>query len=412
MGDLMNIPKLRFPEYRADKENLYKKHFFKDIFLFSTGKNIKQNEASPEFETPCVRYGELYHMYNEVICEVINKTNLDKSELLFSNGDEILLPSAGEDPLDIGSASALTIKNVAIGRTINILKPAKGNIYSPIYVSYYINEKLRKTISTLAKGVSISNVYNSDLKTLEIMLPNLPEQNKVASFLTTLEKKLQALEKKKALLEQYKKGVIQKLFSQELRFKDEKGNDFPDWEIRNLGEVLIKNSVKNKGQKYSLVQSVSNKHGFINQDKMFEDRRVASKDTSNYYVIAKGHFAYNPSRINVGSLAYKFDDEISVISPLYISFKSNKDYLKDSFLLNWFSSQEFIRQMNSSFEGSVRNTLSYESLVKMEISIPNNNEQIKISNFLSEIDVKIGVSENQISKVETWKKGLLQKMFC
>ncbi|MCC5931730.1 MAG: restriction endonuclease subunit S [Cyclobacteriaceae bacterium] len=412
MGNLMNIPKLRFPEFRVEKENLYKKHFFKEIFLFSTGKNIKQNEASPEFEIPCVRYGELYHMYNEVISEVINKTNLDKSELLFSNGDEILLPSAGEDPLDIGSASALTIRNVAIGRTINILKPAKENIYSQIYVSYYINEKLRKTISTLAKGVSISNVYNSDLKTLEIMLPKLPEQIKVASFLTSIEKKLQALKNKKAHLEQYKKGVMQKLFSQELRFKDENGNDFPDWEIRNLGKVLIKNSVKNKGQKYSLVQSVSNKHGFINQDEMFEDRRVASKDTSNYYVIEKGHFAYNPSRINVGSLAYKFDDEISVISPLYISFKSNKDYLKDSFLLNWFSSQEFIRQMNSSFEGSVRNTLSYESLVKMEISIPNNNEQIKISNFLSEIDVKIGISENQISKVETWKKGLLQKMFC
>ncbi len=159
--DDIRVPNLRFPGIEGE-HNSYRKCFFKDIFLFSTGKNIKQSEASSEFETPCVRYGELYHMYNEVITEVFNKTNLDKSELLFSDGDEILLPSAGEDPLDIGSASALTVKNVAIGRTINILKPAQSNIYSPLYVSYYINQKLKKVISTLAKGVSISNVYNSD----------------------------------------------------------------------------------------------------------------------------------------------------------------------------------------------------------------------------------------------------------
>jgi type I restriction enzyme, S subunit len=157
-----NTPALRFPPFTEG----WVKKSFNDIFIFSTGKNIKQNEASPEFETPCVRYGELYHMYNEVINEVINKTNLDKSELLFSQGNEILLPSAGEDPLDIGSASALTIENVAIGRTINILRPLKANIYSQIYVAYYINHKLKKNIATLAKGVSISNVYNSDLKTL------------------------------------------------------------------------------------------------------------------------------------------------------------------------------------------------------------------------------------------------------
>lgn len=121
MEKLKNIPSLRFPEFKLELKNSYKKHYFKDIFLFSTGKNIKQNEASPEFETPCVRYGELYHMYNEVIFEIINYTNLELSDLHLSDGDEILLPSAGEDPLDIGSASALTIQNVAIGRTINIL---------------------------------------------------------------------------------------------------------------------------------------------------------------------------------------------------------------------------------------------------------------------------------------------------
>lgn len=79
-----NVPVLRFPEFKGE----WKKKRFDEIFLFSIGKNIKQNEASPEFITPCVRYGELYHMYNEVINEVTNKTNLNKSEILFSDGDE------------------------------------------------------------------------------------------------------------------------------------------------------------------------------------------------------------------------------------------------------------------------------------------------------------------------------------
>ena len=407
MEKLKNTPTLRFPEFKGEWE----KKKFNEIFIFSTGKSIKQNEASPEFETPCVRYGELYHLYDEVITEVINKTNLDKSELTFSQGNELLLPSAGEDPMDIGSASALTIKNVAIGRTINVLRPLMTNVYSQIYVAYHINHKLKKDISKLAKGVSISNVYNSDLKTLKITLPTLPEQQKIATFLTAADEKLQALKQKKSLLEQYKKGVMQQIFSQELRFAADNGNAFADWEEKKLGEVLIKNSKKNKNQEFKLVQSVSNKRGFVNQDEYFEDRVIASKDLSNYYVIQKGDFAYNPSRIDVGSLAYKFDDKSSVISPLYISFKANKDYLNDAFLLEWFSTQQFTRQMNSSFEGSVRNTLSYESLRKIQLFYPCLEEQTKIASFLSTIDEKINHCQAQITNTQVWKRGLLQKMF-
>jgi type I restriction enzyme S subunit len=215
---MSKVPNLRFPEFDGDENSSYRKHFFKDIFLFSTGKNIKQNEASPEFETPCVRYGELYHMYNEVINEVINKTNLDKSELLFSQGNEILLPSAGEDPLDIGSASALMIENIAIGRTINILKPMMTNVYSQIYVAYYINQKLRKKISTLAKGSSISNVYNSDLRTLEIILPSLTEQQKNATFLSLIDERIQTQSKIILRLESLIQNLRDEIFKQKLRF--------------------------------------------------------------------------------------------------------------------------------------------------------------------------------------------------
>ena len=399
----VNFPRLRFPEFEGE----YRQYSFEDLFLFSTGKNIKQNEASPEYETPCVRYGELYHLYNEIISEVVNKTNLDKSDLTFSIGNEILLPSAGEDPLDIGSASALTIKGVAIGRTINILRPLKKNLYSNIYVSYYINEKLKKKISTLAKGVSISNVYNSDLKTLNALLPSISEQQKISSFLLLINSRIQTQNKIIEQIEFYFKGIKDNLFSQKIRF----GDFADDWKTKKLGDVLLKNSTKNKNQRYSTVQSVSNKYGFINQEDIFEDRRVASVDTSNYYVIDKGCFAYNPSRINVGSLAYKFDDKISIISPLYISFKAENIFLIDTFLLYWFKTIEFTKQMNNSFEGSVRNTLSYENLIKMSISIPSLKEQIQIASFLTKIDQKIQTEKTILEQLEMQKKYLLQQMF-
>lgn len=407
------IPKLRFPEFSDSGNKSFKKHSFKDIFLFSTGKNIKQNEASPEFETPCVRYGELYHMYNEVISEVINKTNLDKSELLFSDGDEILLPSAGEDPLDIGSASALTVANVAIGRTINVLKPQNLGVYSQIYVAYYINQKLRKNISALAKGVSISNVYNSDLKTLEITLPQLPEQTKIANFLTTIDEKIQALKQKKTLLEQYKKEVMQKIFSQELRFKDDNGNDYPDWEEKklfDLGKFISGTGFSDKEQ------GGSEGIPFLKvSDMNLPENKIVIK-TSNNFV----------SEEQVKRMKYKVIKSESLIfakvgAAIFLERKRiAKNYLIDNNMMAFIPSGNILffyhlfNNIRLSKYAQVGALPSYNSsdLGHIKISISSLPEQQKIANLLSAIDEKIEKVSQQITATETYKKGLLQAMFC
>jgi type I restriction enzyme S subunit len=416
MKKYMNIPNLRFPDFKGEWE--MKK--FDEIFLFSTGKSIKQNEASPKFEIPCVRYGELYHMYNEVITKVVNKTNLDKSELLFSGGDEILLPSAGEDPLDIGSASALTIKNVAIGRTINILKPAKENVYSQIFASYCINHRLKETISKLAKGVSISNVYNSDLKTLEITLPNLAEQTKIATFLTAVDEKLQALKKKKSLLEAYKKGVMQKIFSQELRFKDENGEDFADWEVRKLGEV---------GETYGGLSGKSKEDfgigkPYIQYKQIFDDSKI---DTSRFELVDirenesqnKVQFgdvfftvsSETPNEIGMSSVLLDDIEELYLNSFCFGYRANSLQVLSPYFSQYLFRSETFRAEIIKLAQGSTRYNMSKIQLLKNKIPIPCLAEQTVIANFLSSIDEKIAQAQAQIKKTETWKKGLLQKMF-
>jgi type I restriction enzyme S subunit len=407
-------PKLRFKEFNdVAPDTFYKKHLFKDIFNFSSGKNIKQNEASPEFEIPCVRYGELYHMYNEVISEVFNRTNLDKSELIFSEGNEILLPSAGEDPLDIGSASALTIENIAIGRTINILKPIKDDTYSQIYVSYYINEKLRKKISTLAKGVSISNVYNSDLKTLEITLPNLPEQNKVASFLSEVDKKIRILKQKMEVLKQYKKGVMQQLFSGKLRFKDENGKAYPNWEERLLESMCeLKNGFAFKSTSYSSegeykVVTIKNvQDGYMTND--FSRILSPPGNLEIHQKLKKGDILISMTG-NVGRVCrVSFENCLLNQRVGKLEVKNiNPDYF-----YHLINNEEFQDEMIGAGQGAAQMNIGKKDILGVRrLTASSIEEQKKIADFLSAIDVKIDCLNAQITQTQNFKKGLLQQMF-
>ncbi|RIY32468.1 restriction endonuclease subunit S [Psittacicella gerlachiana] len=149
-----------------------------------------------------------------------------------------------------------------------------------------------------------------------------------------------------------------------------------------LQDLLINHSVKNKNLQVLLVESISNKHGFIKQEEQFEDRVIASKDLTNYTVIDDCTFAYNPSRLNVGSIAYKErGKERSVVSPLYVCFKTNEK-LEDSYLWYWFQTSQFNRQRELFTEGGVRDSLSFTNLKELQILLPINKEQIKIGSSI------------------------------
>jgi type I restriction enzyme S subunit len=398
------VPEIRFEGFDGG----IVEYLFNDIFLFSTGKNIKQKEASPEFETPCVRYGELYHMYNEVINEVINKTNLEKSELRFSKGDEILLPSAGEDPLDIGSASALTLKNVAIGRTINILRPMKVDVYSQIFASYYINQKLRKKISTLAKGSSISNVYNSDLKTLKINLPTLPEQQKIASFLSAVDEKIQQLTKKKALLSDYKKGVMQQLFSGQLRFKDENGKAYPDWEEKRLFDITKINQGLQIAISERYLEPVEDGYFYITNE------FLRSKSEKAYYIKSP------PASVICDAddvLMTRTGNTGQVVTGVNGAFHNNFFKIKyqdhcEKWFLYYFLTSPLTQHTILKLAGtSTIPDLNHGDFYKIKIDLPSIEEQSKISRVVKSIDTKIEAVNSQITQTQTFKKGLLQQMF-
>ena len=260
---------------------------------------------------------------------------------------------------------------------------------SPVMFKQY---KLFSTGSLLEK----QRVHYSQFKELEINLPTNKEQVKISNFLSLLDKKIELQSKKIEDLKLFKLSLKEKLLYM-----------FPT-DNKKLSEILIKWNKKNKDNKYSYVESVSNKFGFIAQNEQFEDRKVASNDTSNYYVIEKGVFAYNPSRLNVGSLALKQNDKVSLVSPLYECFTTNQN---QDFMLEWFQSKEFRRGTFSKYEGGVRNTLNFNNLSSIEIKLPNLESQNKIVKVLSCYNKMIDLELKKLNKLLEFKKGLMQQLF-
>lgn len=259
-----NIPVLRFPEFKGEWE--MKK--LGDIAKFSKGKGISKSEIAEDGKIECIRYGELYTRYSEVISEVYSKTNVDVKNLVLSEGNDVIIPASGETQIDIATASCVIKKGIALGGDLNIIKTENNGVF----LSYYLNNEKKNEIANLAQGISVVHLYSSQLATLNLNLPTLPEQTRIATFFTVLDRKITELKQKKTLLEQYKKGVMQKIFLSELglegledsrieneeenptileskkpkfrqlRFKDDKGKDFPKWEKKKLGEVCDKKS--------------------------------------------------------------------------------------------------------------------------------------------------------------------------
>lgn len=256
------------------------------------------------------------------------------------------------------------------------------------------------------------NLSGEIIKNILITLPTLPEQQKIATFLTTVDEKLQALKQKKSLLEQYKKGVMQKIFSQELRFKDDNGNEFPDWEEKKLGEILEEKNEKTKASGQHRILSSTTK-GIFNQDEYFT-RDIASKDNTGYKILRKFQLVFSPQNLWLGNINVNMNFEIGIVSPSYKIFSFIKKFTTAEYCEYFLLTPEMMFEYEqSSVQGAsvVRRNLDLDKFLNIEFNLPTIEEQTKIATFLSTIDEKINQCQAQITNTEVWKKGLLQGMF-
>ena len=272
---------------------------------------------------------------------------------------------------------------------------------------YFHNNKFVNNVIKMCTGANYPTISSKDFGNILVSLPPLAEQNKIASFLSSVDKKINLLNKKKALLESYKKGVMQKIFSQEIRFKDEDGKDFPDWEEKRIREVFEERNEKNFIDMELL--SISINKGIFKQSES-NKKDNSNSDKSNYKRVLIGDIAYNSMRMWQGASAVSILN--GIISPAYTVLKSN-DFNCSQYFGYLFKMSFMIQTFQKHSQGLTSDTwnLKYRMISPIKINIPLLEEQNKIAEFLSSIDKKIELVDFQLERNKEFKKGLLQQMF-
>lgn len=389
-------PKLRFPNFQ---DELRKSYLEKEATFFK-GKSISKSDIIEDGVTECIRYGELYTNYGEIISNVVSKTNLPKEQLVFSKANDVIIPSSGETALDIAKASCVMKDNIALGGDLNIIRTKNNGIF----LSYYLNSKKKKDIAALAQGNSVVHLYNHQLKTLTLNLPSLNEQKKIATFLSAIDKKLAQLQQKKTLLEEYKKGVMQQLFSPfggdaegrgGLRFKQEDGSDYPDWEEKRL-EKIVDYEQPTKYLVSSTEYDDSFKTPVLTAGKTFI--LGYTDETNNIFTESLPVILFDDFTTATQFVNFPFKAKSSAMKILIPKKEENIKFIYES-----------IQNIRFEIGGHGRHWISKYS--KFKIPYPCKEEQAKIANFLNAIDKKIELVSTQIENTQQFKKGLLQLMF-
>ncbi len=268
---------------------------------------------------------------------------------------------------------------------------------------------LSKVVGT---GIGAGKLDMDDIKKLKINLPSLPEQKKIATFLSAIDKKIQQVSRKKALLEEYKKGVMQQIFSQEIRFKKEDGGAFEKWEEKRLGEFLIPTirEVNKPKSNYLAIGIRSHCKGTF-QKPNFDPNKVMME---KLFEVKENDLIVNITFAWEGAIAkVKKEDEGGLVSHRFPTYTFNREIAIHEYFQFVFIQKIFRFQLDViSPGGAGRNrVMSKKEFLKLKWEMPSVPEQKKIANFLITLDQRIKKVSDQITQMENFKKGLLQQMF-
>ena len=391
----MAVPKLRFKEFK----NEWKITNLKQILSFknginankdSYGRGIKYISVGDILNNTFITYDKIKGLV-DINEKVLKENSVEYGDIIFQRSSETFN--------DIGQSNVYLDKEKVATFGGFVIRGKKIGNYNPLFLNYLLKSPYnRRKIIIKGAGAQHYNISQEELEKININFTNENEQKKIANLFSLLDKKIELQKQKFEALKIYKIGLIQRIYNTNCNNKIK------------MRDLIIQKSIRNTKNEVENVYSVSNKEGFILQTEQFKDRMVASEDTQNYKIVEKNDFAYNPARINVGSIARMKQNVKGIISPMYICFKCNEEIIPE-YLEYFFESYKFIYEMNKRLEGSVRMCLSYESMINIPIELPDIKVQRKISNLLNNIDNKINKEANKYKELNKLKKGLLQKMF-
>ena len=399
----MAAPKLRFKEFDADWISNkiidladyvdYRGKTPKKVesgILLVTAKNIKQGyldySVSQEFIEP------------SDFDEVMRRGKVELNDVLITT----------EAPL--GNVASVDRTDIALAQRV-IKYRGKIDLLDNLFLKQkFLSESFQEILKSKATGGTVQGIKGSVLHQIPLVVPSKAEQTKIASFLSNVDEKISQLTQKHALLSQYKQGMMQKLFSQQIRFKADDGSEFGEWEEKILSELfdyangksfeaevvengkfklITLNSIDIKANLKKVHKTISNSdNSLIKNDLIMILSDVAHGNFLGLTaIIPDNSYVLNQ---RVGRLRSRSEINIVFIR-FYINF--NQKYFK----------------LNG--QGSSQLNLSKADILNFPVSLPCIEEQTKIANFLSAIDQKIEVVAQQIEQAKTWKKGLLQQMF-
>ena len=403
----MAAPKLRFKEF----DKAFSRNTIKELAKIYVGRDLVEDAYSPiKTET------HIYPIYSN---SVDNEGLYGYYNFEEFNFDDDALTVVGRGA-GLGKAFYRQGGFGTIGRLLSLTPKDKS--FHPKYLSDYINDKL--IIHNESGG--IPQLPRSSLENYEVVLPSYEEQTKIASFLSNVDEKISQLTQKHQLLSQYKQGMMQKLFSQQIRFKADDGSEFGEWEEKTLidsvdtnikwsftggpfGSNLKSEDYTELGIRIIQLQNIGD-GAFLNDYKIYTSPEKANELLScNIY----------PDEILISKMGDpvarccivpKHHDRYVMCSDGIRLVVDKKNY-SSIFMFYQINYQDFRQSASDVSTGSTRKRIGLSDLKQLPIKAPCLEEQTKIANFLSAIDQKIEVVAQQIEQAKQWKKGLLQQMF-
>ena len=241
-------------------------------------------------------------------------------------------------------------------------------------------------------------IGNQEVLANKVTFPNLEEQTKIASLFRFLDERISTQSKIIEDLKKLKSAIIEIEYTPNAKTTS------------HIGDIIEQISKRNKNNAIQNVLSVSNRQGFIKQSDQFENRNVASEDTSNYKIVEQNDFAFNPARINVGSIARLTTFQRGIVSPMYICFRTQENVAPE-YIDYFFESKHFYCEIQKRLEGSVRQCLSFEGLCNIPLSLPSLEMQQRIGTRLLTLGLKIKMETDLLELLNKQKQYLLRQMF-
>jgi len=401
MSEVANIPQLRFPGFSDEWEE----RPLKDVSTFFNGKAYKQAELLSSGKYPVLRVGNFFTNNSWYY------SNLELDENKYcDNGDLLYAWSASFGPRIW--AGEKVIYHYHIWKVINHSQVTKKFLF------IVLDNETAKMKAQSANGFALLHITKGTIENWKINLPTRQEQQKIAAFLTAVDSKIEQLSKKKALLGEYKKGLMQQIFSQAIRFKADDGSDFPDWEEKKLGGVvdnvggtaLEKYTNPKETHKFISIGNYGVDGKYIDNGQRVElNNKTKTKllDKDNLVMVLNDKTAAG----NIVGSTILIDESDSYIYNQRSERLICKSELFPIFAWHYLNSKIFRKSVYSISQGGTQIYVNFPSVKELNFSLPSLLEQTKIANFLSSIDTKIEQVGKQLDESKQFKKALLQQMF-